>query len=258
MRANPVTLTDGAPQTHASVPSLHSINVALSLGPVMGGALANELGWRWIFWFLTILGSSQLLVMLLSFPETQRNIVGNGSRLASGVYWSLFNLLPQHKSGSSPSRPSSRDVDAKPRRYYPNPLASLRILAERESLIAVLLYSLTYLVKMTLQASLGAQCVEIYDLDYLTAGLIYIPQGVAGILGSFATGRYLNRTYRLTVERLQCDDSGHANGDFGEFPIEKARLKGIYVPMVLSVLGVAGHGIALQTRAVRRALYLLS
>lgn len=232
----------------------NSINVALSLGPVIGGALAQQLGWRWIFWFLTILSGSQILLMFLSFPETQRNIIGNGSRPAGGVYWSVFNVLLRRESGSSsaPSSPSSiPGAGAKPRaRYYPNPLASLRILAERESSIAVLLYSITYLVKMTLQASLGAQCVEIYELNYLTAGLIYIPQGVAGLLGSFATGRFLNRTYRRTVENLQCDESSHANGDFGEFPIEKARLKGIYAAVACSVLGVVGHGIALQTRAV--------
>lgn len=76
----------------------------------------------------------------------------------------------------------------KPMRHYPNPFACLPILANKQSLIVILLYSITYAVKMTLQASLGAQCVEIYQLDYLNAGLIYLPSGVSGGVGAFCTG----------------------------------------------------------------------
>lgn len=42
---------------------------------------------------------------------------------------------------------------------------------------------------MTLQASLGAQCVEMYQLNYLSGGLVYIPSGVAGGFAVYMTGR---------------------------------------------------------------------
>lgn len=58
----------------------------------------------------------------------------------------------------------------------------------KESLVVILLYSINYSVKMTLQATLGVQCVDIYQLDYLNAGLIYLPSGVAGGIGAFFTG----------------------------------------------------------------------
>jgi hypothetical protein len=123
--------------------------------------------------------------MLLFFPETQRNIVGNGSLKPRGVYKSLFFLFQSSEMREYPARAG------KPKFSYPNPFACLRILGNRESLIVILLYSLTYAVKMALQASLGVQCVEIYQLDYLTAGLIYLPAGVAGVVAAFFTGLFI-------------------------------------------------------------------
>lgn len=120
--------------------------------------------------------------MLLFFPETQRKIVGNGSAKVSGTYWSLFSTT-QHR-GASETFPEMARLPWR----YPNPLASLPVLRNRESLLTILMYAFTYSVKMTLQTSLGAQCAEIYGLNYLTAGLIYLLSGVAGAVGSFGTG----------------------------------------------------------------------
>ncbi|KAK1546801.1 hypothetical protein CPAR01_00768 [Colletotrichum paranaense] len=79
-------------------------DIAPSLGRVIGGGITQELGWGWIFWFLTIIISITALTMLFFFPETQRNIVGNGSANARGIYWSFFTLInksPQRKNGGA-------------------------------------------------------------------------------------------------------------------------------------------------------------
>jgi predicted MFS family arabinose efflux permease len=44
-----------------------------AIGPVMGGILAQFLGWRAIFWFLVILAASFLFVFAIFFPETGRH-----------------------------------------------------------------------------------------------------------------------------------------------------------------------------------------
>lgn len=45
----------------------------------MGGVFAQTLGWRAIFWFLTIASGVITTLFLFFFPETLRSIVGDGS-----------------------------------------------------------------------------------------------------------------------------------------------------------------------------------
>lgn len=190
--------------------------------------------------------------MLLFFPETQRNIVGNGSGKVKGVYWSLFTLF-QSADAKKAQTPMS-----KPARHYPNPFSCLPILKNKESLLAIILYALTYAVKMTLQTSLGAQCVEIYQLNYLNAGLIYLPSGVAGAVGAFSTGQYLNRTYRRTVSELSEGQDEEFNVGSTEFPIEKTRLKGMDLLLGVSALGTVGYSLILMTKTVSTGTLVLS
>ena len=50
----------------------------LTLGPVLGGVFAKTLGWRAIFWFLTIYSGAFLILLIIILPETLRSMVGNG------------------------------------------------------------------------------------------------------------------------------------------------------------------------------------
>ncbi|KAI8712974.1 MFS domain-containing protein [Fusarium sp. LHS14.1] len=210
-------------------------DIAPSLGPVIGGAITNELGWRWIFWFLVILTGTHFIILVLFMPETQRNIVGDGSGKVTGIYWSFFTLFQSRET-----RPEIK----RPKRRYPNPLSCLPILRHKESFLTILIYAITYSVKMTLQTALGAQCVEIYNLNYLTSGLVYLPSGVSGGIASYFTGRYLDWNYKKTGEKL----SGYGR-DSPQFPIERTRLKGIFILITISSLGTLGYGLALMTKA---------
>ncbi len=69
-------------------------NVSPTFGPVFGGILAEKAGWPWIFWLLAMLASISLALIILFYPETSRNIVGNGSipahglnRRATDIFW---------------------------------------------------------------------------------------------------------------------------------------------------------------------------
>jgi multidrug resistance protein len=64
-----------------------------ALGPVIGGILAQFLGWRSIFWFLVIIAGCFLILFMLTVPETGRNVVGNGS-VPPQVSLFLFLTVP--------------------------------------------------------------------------------------------------------------------------------------------------------------------
>jgi MFS family permease len=54
--------------------------VPVAVGPIIGGALVGSLGWRSIFWLLTIYSGVFLICLVLLLPETLRSVVGNGGR----------------------------------------------------------------------------------------------------------------------------------------------------------------------------------
>lgn len=76
--------------------------------------------------------------------------------------------------------------------HIPNPLACVPMLFDKGSFCTMFFGGVTYAVKMTIQASLGSQCISIYNLNYLEAGLVYLPAGVAGGLGAKCTGQFLD------------------------------------------------------------------
>jgi predicted MFS family arabinose efflux permease len=72
-------------------------NVAPSLGPVLGGVLAELAGWKRIVWMLAIMSGVCLVILLVIFPETSHSIVGNGSVSAHGINQSLLAYLKTRK-----------------------------------------------------------------------------------------------------------------------------------------------------------------
>lgn len=177
-------------QNHASP------NFATAIGPVLGGALAQHPGWRWIFWILAIFSGLCLLLISFFLPETSRFIVGNGSRNVSGLHRTLFSYLCPSKSLCSqnvfgcsenvtPEQPG--EVASKPFRI-PNPLASLKILWTKDTALITLIYGIYYMNFSCLQASISTLFTKLYGLSELQAGLIYLPFGVGSCLGAYCSG----------------------------------------------------------------------
>ena len=163
-----------------------STNTAPSLGPVLGGVIAQHIGWRWIFWLLLILSGTQLLAMALLFPETARKVVGNGLA-AHSSHRGIFVLYLWLQASST------TDADKRPSKcvnYWPNPLACLPIILDRNSAFVMITSGLFYTVFTCLAASLSTTCISIYKLNYLDAGLVYLPAGAGGILAAYFTGRH--------------------------------------------------------------------
>ncbi|KAL4970379.1 major facilitator superfamily domain-containing protein [Aspergillus stella-maris] len=93
-------------------------NAAPSFGPVIAGVLTQELGWRWIFWFLIILTGVYLLIITFILPETQRKIVGNGSVRVEGIHRSFFDILTKTRKTQNHQED---DTANKRKCHTPNP-----------------------------------------------------------------------------------------------------------------------------------------
>ena len=217
-------------------------NAATCIGPVLGGVITEKLSWHWIFWLLSILSGAHLLGLLLFLPETSRRLVGNG-RLPP-KHWmsrSLYSLVI-HQGNRSLSTDQEKACF-----FIPNPLNCLVALTNRSNFIVILAGGLQYMVFGCLAASLSTQMIAVYSLNYLTAGLIYLPSGIGGILAAYVTGKLLDFEYRRTARRHGLPVSTSSN-ETDEFPIEEARLHSVFYFIVISAIATISYGWTLQAR----------
>lgn len=78
------------------------------------------------------------------------------------------------------------------------------MLRNKASLSVISITAINYAVKNTLQTSLGAQCIEIYELNSLQGGLIYMESGFGSGIGSFCTGKWYHTLDSVNLARTAC------------------------------------------------------
>lgn len=151
------------------------------VGPVFGGILSEYLGFRSIFWFLTIAGAISLLSILVFLPETLRPIAGNGSVPLTGFHKPfIYYIFPQKhaQEGATPGVEKTKVT-------WKAVFSPLTFLFEKDVFITLFFGSIVYTFWSMVTSSTTSLFQEVYGLSTLQVGLTFLGNGKSPIYLSF-------------------------------------------------------------------------
>lgn len=132
----------------------------------------------------------------------------------------------------------------------PNPLKSITILCRKDNAVVIVACGLLYVIYTCINASLSTLFVKIYGLNQWEAGLIYLPFGIGGACSAFISGRLLDRSWYKSRRARGLNTDKAVGDDLDTFPVEKARLRVIWIPLFLTSGLVIGFGWTLHYHKV--------
>ncbi|KAI0021283.1 major facilitator superfamily domain-containing protein [Xylariomycetidae sp. FL0641] len=230
-----------------------ALNLGACVGPAAGGAVAwRSGGYEWVFWALVVVGAALLAGVGLFLPETARSRVGNGADAARFRWWQLswVRLARRYfEEGSEgiPGKAGNRDGEKPPRYGIEHLLASLRILFYRDTALALWVHGSFYVVDYAYVAALP-DIYRGYGWTELGIGLAYLPRGAGILVGSYCTGKLLDRNWRATAAAA-AREHATSSPSTASFPIEQARTRFSYPLLLLAAAATVAYGWAVRLRA---------
>ncbi|KAK6827642.1 MFS general substrate transporter [Apiospora arundinis] len=208
-------------------------NFSIAVGPVLGGALSHQFGFRSIFIFLVIMSAIVFVLILILLPETLRTVAGDGSIRLKGIHQPLIERLVKAPAGVHDQEDDSL------RRKPPDVTLHL------------LFGGMVYAVWSMVTSSTTGIFKRHFGLNELELGLVFLPNGAGTIVGSSIAGYLMTRDFRTAqsaynvAHDLPATHKLPARDIPADFPIERARLRHLPWITTLFVLSTAGYDLSL-------------
>jgi multidrug resistance protein len=224
--------------------------LAPCIGPAIGGALSQYLGWRSIFWFIAIFASVCFALILVLLPETLRGLVGNGSiRPKHFVHRPLISVFGQEKA-TAVAYTSMGENSPTETQTTTNPF---RLFTYADIVMTLTYTGVVYAVNYTITSTISSAFAVTYPyLNETHLGLCYLPTGLGMMVGSTINGKLLDRDYarlrKKSNESQDVNDQGTDEKNL-QFPIEYARLRMTPALILVFVACIIGWGWCVQQKA---------
>ena len=220
-----------------------------TLSPILGGLISQYFGWRAIFRFLAMVATPVFIFLILFFPETCHKVVGNGSIPPLYIIHKSFPSFLRHKHRPRQDAEINKEAQEKLAQSqsikFTKPFNALVVLSNKEAALLMpfvgIVFGVHYLVLATIPHLYG----DMYGLNEIHLGLVYIPYGLGSIVSAFTTGKLANWNYRRHASRLGFPIALEKQLDLTGFPIEQARLEIALPILYFSSLILAAYGWAL-------------
>ncbi|KAF7553939.1 hypothetical protein G7Z17_g3263 [Cylindrodendrum hubeiense] len=215
------------------------------IGPVVGGIVSDALGWRWVFWILTIISGTLSAIFLIFSGETYAPVILK--RKTERLQKETGNLRLRSKldAGLSPADYFKRGI-----------LRPFKMLAFSPICIICGLYvGLAYAYLYLMFTSLTPLFMRIYGFSTINAGLTFLGLGVGSMIGvlyfSVSSDRHIKKMAARDKERAaeasqvdggeggtRDDDSAStASGMKPEYRLPPLRIGAILLPAGLFIYG---------------------
>lgn len=231
------------------------------LAPIIGGALAQGLGWRSTQWFLVIYGGVLIIFLIFTLPETlkaKRTMVNEAAKeqnatldteiAISGDTGSQIDVekeatttemgrtttlqrTPTHKSVAKNSRKFVQLL----KRCFVDPLKIILLLRFPAVSLTVLWASTTFGCLYFLNISIETTFSEApYNFSTLIVGLLYIPNSLGYLIASLFGGRWLDHIMkREAMKAGRVDEKGRLIFRPEDRMKENAWIAGVVFPVAL-------------------------
>ncbi|KAF2673922.1 MFS general substrate transporter [Microthyrium microscopicum] len=219
-----------------------------TIGPVFGGVLA-QFGFRSIFWFLLCLAVIVVVLITLFLPETLRSIAGDGSRQLYGIYRPLVYTKRHHAMMTS--RATLNKSYEEKKLSWKMLLESFRLLAEKDVFVTLMFGGIIYTIWSMQTSSTSSLFTNGYHLSSWQTGLIFLPNGIGCMSGSFIIGKIMDSDYAKAATQFRQLHSLPAETElkqhiYPSFSIERARLKSTWWLLAMFCIATGLYGFALQ------------
>ena len=188
-----------------------------TLGPLFGGLIVQNLGWRWVFWILTIVCMINTALGIFFLKETYAPVI--------------LEALRQHlvKGEGGSYRLKDEYEDSRP---FWTKLASsmqrpLKILFTQPIVLTMAIYqAITFATVYTLYTNFENIYGEIYGFTITQVGLMYLGPGIGFLIAVWFLVPKIDTVYNTLSRR---------NNDFPkpEFRLPLANIGSIFIPASL-------------------------
>ncbi|RAK90677.1 MFS general substrate transporter [Aspergillus costaricaensis CBS 115574] len=170
--------------------------VAPVFAPIAGGYLSEDVGWRWIFWVITIPMAVLTLLSLVILRETYAPILLE--RKARRL---------RRATGNQDIRPRSASMMSQRQVFFDALVRPLKMLLTSPVVMTLafdvaVVYGYQYLVFTTLSYIFQ----DVYHLSTGLSGLVYLGDGIGTILGIFSIGYASDKVAERRKARLGTPD----------------------------------------------------